>query len=160
MTRSIENLVAYTQVLHELKMNLESTKRDYNERRTDLSLIDKTIYENLFTLAEETIDKYSKKNSLFGNSINESTTQMNNDGYDYNQDNSNVKRHYCTKPGCTKSYTSNHGLKYHIVHGHRKENEKVAKPFACPIDNCEKTYRNSNGLKYHLTKVHPDYYKN
>ena len=64
------------------------------------------------------------------------------------------RKHVCTKPGCNKSYTSSHGLKYHIAHGHSKEKENAYKPFSCPVANCGKTYRNSNGLKYHMSKIH------
>ncbi len=64
------------------------------------------------------------------------------------------KRLACPHPDCSKSYTSNHGLKYHLKHGHKKSKEQVEKPFVCPISSCPKTYRNSNGLKYHINKSH------
>lgn len=65
-----------------------------------------------------------------------------------------ARKHVCPRPGCKKSYTSSHGLKYHMLNGHSKEKEEVYKPFVCNIGNCDKAYRNSNGLKYHMDKVH------
>ena len=54
------------------------------------------------------------------------------------------RKQTCTHPGCNKSFTSSHGLKYHLVHAHSKDKENVYKPFVCTVAECEKAYRNSN----------------
>lgn len=75
-----------------------------------------------------------------------------------NQDVSNFsaseRKHMCMHDNCNKSYTSSHGLKYHLLHGHSKEKENIYKPFVCVVPGCNKSYRNSNGLKYHMANAH------
>ncbi len=33
----------------------------------------------------------------------------------------NIKPYACPKDGCNKTYKNKNGLKYHLIHGHRKE---------------------------------------
>ena len=77
------------------------------------------------------------------------------------------RRYKCLVPGCDKVYRNQNGLKYHIEHGHTKNERQYAeavmraikedpteKPYACAIPACHKRYRNANGLKYHLIHHH------
>merc|ERR1711925_62845 len=64
------------------------------------------------------------------------------------------KRQYvCREPGCSKTYTSNHGLQYHKKNGHTCKDRRT-KPYKCEYKNCDRTYKNVNGLKYHNRVAH------
>ncbi|EJW04129.1 hypothetical protein EDEG_01565 [Edhazardia aedis USNM 41457] len=62
------------------------------------------------------------------------------------------KPYKCSIIGCTKSYTSAYGLRYHQEKGHATYKDE--KPYKCKIPGCAKKYKNSNGLKYHMAHGH------
>ncbi len=158
---------SYESLLETLRATHESRKKRYEERKHLLTDDDRIIEKTLFRLEDDALtrtDHLDEKDVMFNfddymNVINgvESVSAPG-DSYSENESSNFTvpdRKHVCNKPGCTKSYTSSHGLKYHLQHGHSKEKENVYKPFVCNVGNCEKAYRNSNGLKYHMAKAHP-----
>ncbi|OQS55722.1 hypothetical protein EHP00_448 [Ecytonucleospora hepatopenaei] len=148
---------SYESLLDNLKKTYEARKKQYDESQHLYKGTDRNIREHLFGMEEDAFT-HPKKDVCFN--FDEFMNDLSNTEtlYEY-EDPSNTlsaseRKHVCPKPGCNKSYTSSHGLKYHMAHGHSKEKENAYKPFVCPIQNCSKTYRNSNGLKYHMSKMH------
>ena len=157
-----EGLDGYSKYLEELKECYNQRKKEYELMKAQYAEIDQCIHEVLFSLAEETINdsNLDPKSAIFSFGLNDNRNLNITEGHyqEYNN-NSSDKKHRCPRPGCNKAYTSNHGLKYHLLNGHKTEKTAVIKPYACSIPGCGKTYRNSNGLKYHMGKEHPYYHK-
>jgi len=166
MTNFDESFV-YESLLEHLKATHDIRKKRYEERKHLLSDEDRAIERTLFTLEDDAIirsEKIDHKDVLFcfDNLVNSITGSVESfEQIDSPQDpessTSNMKEkrlYFCTVPDCQNVYTSFHGLKYHLDHGHTKDKENIYKPFVCTIPGCRKTYRNSNGLKYHMNKIH------
>jgi len=66
------------------------------------------------------------------------------------------KNFKCPVKYCTKVYTSFHGLRYHMDHGHTPSKVVEKRPYVCRIEGCNKAYKNNNGLKYHIMHAHRD----
>ncbi|EED44559.1 transcriptional repressor, predicted [Enterocytozoon bieneusi H348] len=151
---------SYEALLENLKNTYEARKMQYNDTQHLYNNLDKTIQDHLFAIEDETISSTLNKKDVwfnfdeFMNDLSNVDCHMEYNDHAIGAMSSAERKHVCTKPGCNKSYTSSHGLKYHIAHGHSKEKENAYKPFSCPVANCGKTYRNSNGLKYHMSKIH------
>ncbi len=64
------------------------------------------------------------------------------------------KKFKCKVQNCTKSYTSNYGLRYHTKHTHKMQKDVYGRPFICPRNNCNNCYKTRNGLKYHIMNFH------
>ncbi|KAI5169350.1 hypothetical protein PAEPH01_0639 [Pancytospora epiphaga] len=159
---------SYETLLENLRATHDTRKRRFEERKHLLSDEDRAIERTLFRLEDDAIARseyIDEKDVLFNfdefmNEISggepvdvtDSPQELEVPGYTVIQD----RRHVCPRPGCNKSYTSSHGLKYHMTHGHSKDKENVYKPFVCTVGTCDKAYRNSNGLKYHMAKAHPN----
>lgn len=148
---------SYESLLDNLKRTYEARKRQYDENQHLYKGTDRSIREHLFGMEEDAFT-HPKKDICFNfdefmNDLSNAEMPM-----DYEDPTVNTvaseRKHVCTKPGCNKSYTSSHGLKYHLMHGHSKEKENAYRPFVCDRPGCNKSYRNSNGLKYHLEKKH------
>ncbi|KAK9509526.1 hypothetical protein O3M35_006825 [Rhynocoris fuscipes] len=54
------------------------------------------------------------------------------------------KSHYCTEPGCERSYSSLHHLKVHV------RNHTGDRPFKCTIEGCDKAFATDYSRKAHL----------
>lgn len=151
---------SYESLLDNLKSTHEARKRQYDESQHLFNNLDRTIRDHLFIMEEEVVNTPNTKKDIcfnfdeFMNDLSNTDVQMEYEPHTINTINATERKHVCTRPGCNKSYTSSHGLKYHMAHGHSKEKENAYKPFVCPVANCGKTYRNSNGLKYHMGKIH------
>ncbi|ORD94505.1 Z394 [Enterospora canceri] len=150
---------SYESLLENLKSTQEARKREYNETQHLYSNLDRTIRDHLFVMEEEMVSAPNKKEICFNfdefmNDLGNAEHPLEYEETAISHMNTAERKHVCSKPGCNKSYTSSHGLKYHMAHGHSKEKENAYKPFVCPVANCGKTYRNSNGLKYHMSKIH------
>lgn len=157
---------SYESLLENLRATHDTRKKRFEERKHLMSDEDRAIERTLFRLEDDAISRsehIDEKDTLFNfdDFMNEISGVEAQDVSDSLQDQEsstyNVpdRKHVCNRPGCKKSYTSSHGLKYHLMHGHNKDKENVYKPFVCSIGKCEKAYRNSNGLKYHMAKAHP-----
>lgn len=156
---------SYETLLETLKATHESRKKRYEERKHLLTDDDRIIEKTLFRLEDDAFtrsDYLEEKDVMFNfddymNVINKAEISTGVDLYSENESSNftaPVRKHVCNKPGCTKAYTSSHGLKYHLQHGHTKEKENVHRPFVCNIGNCKNAYQNTNGLKYHIAKAH------
>ncbi|KAI5149186.1 juxtaposed with another zinc finger protein 1 [Enteropsectra breve] len=163
---NFEKNFSYESLLENLRATHESRKKRFEEKKHLLNDEDLAIERTLFSLEDDALmrnDKMDDKEKLFNfdEYMNEINGADSNDILDSprDQDSSSMnnpeRKHICPKPGCNKSYTSSHGLKYHLEHGHIKEKENAYKPFICNVKKCQKAYRNSNGLKYHMSKAHP-----
>lgn len=157
---------SYEALLDSLRATYDMRKDKFKERMHLMSKEDKVIEQHLFRLEGDALtrsDNYVKRDVLFNFDdfmpdmgisealdSSESMRRMCGDHVGAIAE----RKHVCPKPGCNKSYTSSHGLKYHLNHGHNKDKENIYKPFVCTVQDCGKSYRNSNGLKYHMTKVH------
>lgn len=157
---------SYETLLENLRATHDTRKKRFEERKHLLSEEDRAIEKTLFRLEDDAFgrnERIDEKDVLFNfdefmnemSGVEHHEPSESRSDFDSSAQNTSERRHVCTRPGCNKSYTSSHGLKYHMTHGHSKEKENVYKPFVCPISKCGKTYRNSNGLKYHMTKAHP-----
>ncbi|OQS53663.1 hypothetical protein EHP00_1105 [Ecytonucleospora hepatopenaei] len=67
-----------------------------------------------------------------------------------------MRSYTCDHEGCTKSFTSTHGLEYHKKHGHFEHKTFERRPYICQVAGCTKRYKNNNGLKYHIIHAHKD----
>lgn len=162
---SFERSYSYESLLENLRATHDTRKKRYESREHLLSDEDRAFERFLFSLEN---DAFIKKEPVdkeivlfnFDDLMNEISGAEMPEGSESSKDfdGSNItsadRKHVCTHPGCSKSYTSSHGLKYHLLHGHSKEKENVYKPFVCTIPKCGKAYRNSNGLKYHMANAH------
>lgn len=157
---------SYEALLENLRATHDTRKKRFEEKKHLLSDEDRAIERTLFRLEDDAMsrgDSIDEKDVLFNfdDFMNEISGGEMLDISDSPQEhesstcNAAYRKHVCTRPGCNKSYTSSHGLKYHMTHGHSKDKENVYKPFMCSIGRCDKAYRNSNGLKYHMAKAHP-----
>lgn len=163
---SFDKNFSYETLLENLRATHEMRRKRFEERKHLLSEEDQAIERTLFRLEDDALTRnehINEKDVLFNfddfmNEMNGVDPQDVSDqpgDYESSTQNTSERRHVCPKAGCNKSYTSSHGLKYHMTHGHSKDKENVYKPFVCHIPKCGKTYRNSNGLKYHMAKAHP-----
>lgn len=156
----------YESLLEDLRVTHETSKKRFSQRNPHLSDEDRMFEKFLFSLESDVL---SRKDISEREVVHFNFDELMNEisGGDMVQEASNHseepessigtgsdRKHSCTHPGCNKSYTSSHGLKYHLMHGHSKEKENVYKPFVCTVSKCEKAYRNSNGLKYHMANAH------
>ncbi|KAL6121485.1 hypothetical protein NUSPORA_01588 [Nucleospora cyclopteri] len=156
---------SYESLMNELKATQEARRGQYECTAHLLSNLDRSIRENLFNIEDATVNKsFNIKDIQFNfdefmdDLSNKEASEIPYEGTEHNFG-GQERKHVCSKPGCNKSYTSSHGLKYHMLHGHSKEKENAYKPFVCNIPSCGKTYRNSNGLKYHMSKAHSKQFK-
>lgn len=157
---------SYESMLDSLRATYDVRKKKFEEKKHLLSNEDRAIEQSLFRLEDDALARsecIGDRDVLFnfdefmceigGGAVrdnSETSKRMMNEHI-----NAIVERkHVCPRPGCKKSYTSSHGLKYHLNHGHSKDKENVYKPFVCTVEDCSKSYRNSNGLKYHMSKAH------
>ncbi|KAI4291894.1 hypothetical protein PAPHI01_1168 [Pancytospora philotis] len=158
---------SYESLLENLRATHYTRKKRFEEKKHLLSDEDKAIERTLFRLEDDALfspDAAEDKEVLFNfdEFMNEISIGEQYDMSDSVQEqeisthSAQDRKHVCPRPGCNKSYTSSHGLKYHMTHGHSKDKENVYKPFVCQIGSCQKAYRNSNGLKYHMSKAHPN----
>jgi len=162
---SYEKSYSYETLLENLRATHEIRKRRFEDKQHLLSDSDKAFEKFLFSLEN---DAFTKKQPMdkevvlfnFDDLMKESSAHEHHEMSDSSKEvegsnaTSSERKHICTHSGCNKSYTSSHGLKYHLLHGHSKEKENVYKPFICTIPKCGKSYRNSNGLKYHMANAH------
>lgn len=157
----------YETLLEDLRATHETSKKKFTQRKHLLSDEDRSFEKFLFSLENDALsrkDLISEREVVhfnFDELMNEiSGAEAAPEYSDHSRElessagTGSDRKHTCTHPGCNKSYTSSHGLKYHLVHGHSKEKENVYKPFVCTIAKCGKAYRNSNGLKYHMANAH------
>ncbi len=108
----------------------------------------------------------------------EEAKEVKNDSRDYVKSLVVKKKYPCTKDGCTKSYNSIPGLKYHIesVHERRRyaceefdcgrlfvqkkdlqnhiESFHERKRYKCKEDGCKKSYKRKDFFKKHMVMVH------
>lgn len=157
---------SYESLLENLRATHYTRKKRFEEKKHLLSDEDRAIERTLFRLEDDTLFKsesIAEKDVLFNfdEFMNEISVGEHFETSDPLQEAEAAapqcvpdRKHVCPRPGCNKSYTSSHGLKYHMTHGHSKDKENVYKPFVCHIGSCRKAYRNSNGLKYHVSKAH------
>ncbi|ELA41678.1 uncharacterized protein VICG_01311 [Vittaforma corneae ATCC 50505] len=162
---AFQNSYNYESLLENLRATHDTRKRRFEEKKHLMSDEDKTFEKFLFSLeadvlARKDIPEKEVVQFNFDELMNEISGVDVQDYSDQTRDfetssgNGSERKHTCTHPGCNKSYTSSHGLKYHLLHGHSKDKENVYKPFVCTIPKCGKAYRNSNGLKYHMANAH------
>lgn len=160
----IKNNYSYESLLEKLSATFDSRKKKFEKTQHLLSDEDKQFEKFLFALENDAFlkkDHMNKEVAIFNfdelTSDSRNVGQIN-DSSDHSETkegsngSSSERKHTCGHANCNKSYTSSHGLKYHLMHGHNKEN--IYKPFVCTVPNCEKSFRNSNGLKYHMTHTH------
>jgi hypothetical protein len=156
---------SYESLLENLSATFDSRKKRFEKTQHLLSDEDKQFEKFLFALEN---DAFMKKEHInkdvvlfnFDDLTNDTKPglQLTNDSSDLSEaregsnGSSSERKHICGHANCNKSYTSSHGLKYHLLHGHNKEN--IYKPFVCNVPKCDKSFRNSNGLKYHMTHSH------
>ncbi|KAJ3054498.1 hypothetical protein HK097_001679 [Rhizophlyctis rosea] len=62
---------------------------------------------------------------------------------------------YCKLPGCTKTYGTGAGLRWHLKHFHKQQSKRAVnkKPLAFRCDECDKAYSTMAGLRYHRKTV-------
>lgn len=156
----------YESLLENLRATHDTRKKRFEDKKHLLSDEDRVFERFLFSLEsdaltkKETTEKDDTVLFNFDNLMNEisgaDVQEFSDNSLDYENSvaNSSERKHVCTHQGCHKSYTSSHGLKYHLLHGHNKDKENVYKPFVCTVPKCGKAYRNSNGLKYHMANAH------
>ncbi|KAM0681409.1 hypothetical protein GINT2_000611 [Glugoides intestinalis] len=155
----------YESLLENLKATHDTRRKGFEDKKHLLSDEDRAFETFLFSLEVDTLSRkdITEKDVVmfnFDDLMNEISgvdiQEYSDSSRDFNGSiaNSSERKHTCQHPGCTKSYTSSHGLKYHQAHGHSKDKENVYKPFVCSIPKCGKAYRNSNGLKYHMANAH------
>lgn len=150
---------SYESLLDSLRATYSIRKKKFEEQKHLLSDEDRAIEQSLFRLEEDALTHPPyDRDALFNfdefiQGIS-GAVPTSSDAAAFKGCPAAERRHVCPRPGCNKSYTSSHGLKYHLNHGHSKEKENIYKPFICPFDVCGKSYRNSNGLKYHMAKAH------
>lgn len=156
----------YESLLENLRATHDTRKKRFEDKKHLLSDEDRIFERFLFSLENDALTRKepSEKDDTvlfnFDNLMNEISGADAQDfsdnslDYDGSVANSSERKHVCTHPGCHKSYTSSHGLKYHLLHGHNKDKENIYKPFVCTVPKCGKAYRNSNGLKYHMANSH------
>lgn len=162
---SFQNSYNYESLLENLRATHDTRKRRYDENKHLLTDEDCIFEKFLFSLENDALNRKNTSenevmqfnfdelmNELSGAEIQDYSGQTRD--FEGSSTNSSERKHTCTHPGCNKSYTSSHGLKYHLLHGHSKDKENVYKPFICTIPKCNKAYRNSNGLKYHMANAH------
>lgn len=156
----------YESLLEDLRATHETSKKRFSQRKHQLSDEDRSFEKFLFSLEGDALSRkdISERevvhfnfdelmNEISGGEPTPDYSELSNEDHSSNGTGSE-RKHTCTHAGCNKSYTSSHGLKYHLVHGHSKDKENVYKPFVCTVSKCEKAYRNSNGLKYHMANAH------
>lgn len=162
---AFQNNYNYESLLENLRATHDTRKQRYEEKKHLLSDEDRVFEKCIFSLESNILmrkDPSEKEvvqfnfdelmNEISGTDLPEYSE--NTREFEGSSANSSERKHMCTHLGCSKSYTSSHGLKYHLTHGHSKDKENVYKPFICTIPKCGKAYRNSNGLKYHMANVH------
>lgn len=156
---------SYESLLENLRETHNTRKKRYEDKEHLLTDDAKAFEKFLFTLENDVLTKKDQTDRDvvifdFDDLMNETNFHEVLDASDSVREleNSNAtsseRKHICSHAGCNKSYTSSHGLKYHLLHGHSKEKENVYKPFICTVPKCGKAYRNSNGLKYHMANAH------
>lgn len=162
---TFEKSYNYEPHLENPRVAQNARKKRFEEKKHLLCDEDRTFENFLFNLETDALSKRdtTEKDVVhfnFDDLMNEisggGAQEYSESSRDFNVsiENGTERKHTCTHPGCNKSYTSSHGLKYHLSHGHSKEKENVYKPFVCTVPKCGKSYRNSNGLKYHMANAH------
>lgn len=160
---------SYESQLDNLSATYDSRKKKFEKTQHLLSDEDKAFEKFLFSLEQDafSVNKSVDSKGLVTFNFDDLASQVlvdmhpNMEFSDLSEthEGSNLsaseRKHVCGHADCNKSYTSSHGLKYHLLHGHSKDKENVYKPFVCTVPKCTKAYRNSNGLKYHMANVHP-----
>lgn len=155
---------SYESLLENLSATFDSRKKKFEKTQHLLSEEDRQFEKFLFAMESDAFlkkDHNNKEVAIFNfdelTSDSRSALQANDssdlsDPKEGSVGSNTERKHVCSYPNCNKSYTSSHGLKYHLIHVHNKEN--IYKPFVCGVPNCDKSFRNSNGLKYHMTHSH------
>jgi hypothetical protein len=161
-----EKSYSYETLLEDLRATHETSKKKFTHRKHLLSDEDRLFEKFLFSLENDALTRTEGKEEVVHFNFDELMNEISGGEIPHEEsDNSHEqesgslgtgsdRKHTCTFSGCNKSYTSSHGLKYHLIHGHSKDKENVYKPFVCTISKCGKAYRNSNGLKYHMANAH------
>lgn len=156
----------YETLLEDLRATHETSKKKFTHRKHLLSDEDRCFEKFLFSLENDALTRkdISERevvlfnfdelmNEICGAEAAPEYSEASNE-LQSSLGTGSDRKHTCTHSGCNKSYTSSHGLKYHLIHGHSKDKENVYKPFVCTVSKCGKAYRNSNGLKYHMANAH------
>ena len=119
----------YESLLEALRASHNSRKRRFASRKNAVSTEDRIIERSLFQLEENALTLNKKLLPFereimfnFDEALNDISTMMpekdcmHQNDVDSSSTSGQERKHVCPLEGCDKSYTSSHGLKYHLQH--------------------------------------------